>query len=248
MTQYEAIIEALKNAGGVATLGQLYSDVLKIPGCKWKSKTPFASIRCTLQRKPAFYKIRPGLYGLVDMRKSIDSRGIMVETPKNKNSSDISIFNHSYFQGLLLLIGNMKNMKTFVPNQDKNRKFYDGRKLGELATLHEQPNYSYDSFVKRSSTIDTIWFGEREMPHSFFEIEHSTDIQNSLLKFNDLQDFYVRMVIVADSNRKEEFKAKMNYSSFDELRKNNRVNFLSYSTLTKQYEQELEKQKYELVL
>lgn len=86
------------------------------------------------------------------------------------------------------------------------------------------------------------------MPHSFFEIEHSTDIQNSLLKFNDLQDFYVRMVIVADSNRKEEFKAKMNYSSFDELRKNNRVNFLSYSTLTKQYEQELEKQKYELVL
>ena len=56
------------------------------------------------------------------------------------------------------------------------------------------------------------------------------------------------MVIVADSNRKEEFKAKMNYSSFDELRKNNRVNFLSYSTLTKQYEQELEKQKYELVL
>lgn len=36
------------------------------------------------------------------------------------------------------------------------------------------------------------------MPHSFFEIEHSTDIQNSLLKFNDLQDFYVRMVIVAD--------------------------------------------------
>ena len=38
-----------------------------------------------------------------------------------------------------------------------------------------------------------------EMPHSLFEIEHSTDIQNSLLKFNDLQDFYSRMVIVADT-------------------------------------------------
>ena len=229
-------------------MGQLYTDVFKIPGCEWKTKTPFASIRRIVQQTPGIYKIRPGLYGLEDMRKSIESRGIMVETDKNKNSSDISIFNHSYFQGLLLLIGNMRNMKTFVPNQDKNREFYDGRKLGELATLHEQPNYSYDYFVKRSSTIDTIWFGERNMPHSFFEIEHSTDIQNSLLKFSDLQYFYVRMVIVADAKRRDEFQTKIDYSSFDSLRKNNRVGFLSYDALTKQYEQELEKLKYDYVL
>ena len=63
------------------------------------------------------------------------------------------------------------------------------------------------------------------MPHSFFEIEHSTDIQNSLLKFNDLQDFYVRMTIVADIKRKTEFECKMNYHAFDELRLNKRVFF-----------------------
>ena len=86
------------------------------------------------------------------------------------------------------------------------------------------------------------------MPHSFFEIEHSTDIQNSLLKFNDLQDFYVRMTIVADIKRKTEFECKMNYHAFDELRLNKRVFFLSYDALIKQYEMELEKQSFDFIL
>ena len=86
------------------------------------------------------------------------------------------------------------------------------------------------------------------MPHSFFEIEHSTDIQNSLLKFNDLQDFYVRMTIVADIKRKPEFEDKMRFHAFDELRLNKRVSFLSYDTLIKQYEMELEKQSFDFIL
>lgn len=86
------------------------------------------------------------------------------------------------------------------------------------------------------------------MPHSFFEIEHSTDIQNSLLKFNDLQDFYVRMAIVADIRRKSEFDAKMRFHAFDDLRCNKRVSFLSYDALIKQYEIEIEKQSFDFIL
>lgn len=133
-------------------------------------------------------------------------------------------------------------MQTFIPNQDKNKKFYNGQKLQELSTLNEQPRYSYPQLIQRSSTIDMIWFNERDMPDSFFEIEHSTDIQNSLLKFYDLQDFYARMVIVADIKRKCEFEHKMSFHAFNELRINKRVSFLSYEALVKQYEMELEKQ------
>lgn len=86
------------------------------------------------------------------------------------------------------------------------------------------------------------------MPHSFFEIEHSTDIQGSLLKFNDLQDFYARMVIVADIRRKPEFETKMSFHAFDDLRLNKRVLFLSYNALIKQYEIELEKQSFDFIL
>lgn len=102
--------------------------------------------------------------------------------------------------------------------------------------------------IKRSATIDTIWFNERNMPYSFFEIEHSTDMQNSLLKFNDLQDFYARMIIVADIKRKSEFEAKLSFHAFDELRKNKRVFFLNYEELVKQYEMELEKQSFNFII
>lgn len=248
MKQYEAVIETLEMLGGVATLGELNKEVFKIKDCEWRTKTPFASIRRIVQQTKGIYKIRPGLYGLEKYKKQLESRGIITETDKNKDSAEIYKFNHTYYQGILLIIGKFHNMQTFIPSQDKNKKFYNGQKLQELATLNEQPHYSYPQLMKRSSTIDTIWFNERNMPDSFFEIEHSTDIQNSLLKFYDLQDFYARMVIVADIKRKYEFEHKMRFHAFKELNAQKRVSFLSYEALIKQYEIELEKQSLDFIL
>ena len=114
-------------------------------------------------------------------------------------------------------------------------------KLGDLRTLQKQPSYSYEKFVQRSSTIDVIWFNDREMPEYFFEVEHSTDFQNSLNKFSDLQDFYVQMYIVADKSRHSEYETKMHYTAYEKIRQ--RVTFLSYEKLVRQYELELELQK-----
>ena len=49
MKQYEAVEQTLERLGGVATLGQLNQEVLKIKECEWKTKTPFASIRRIVQ-------------------------------------------------------------------------------------------------------------------------------------------------------------------------------------------------------
>ncbi len=246
MKQYEAVILTLERLGGVATLGQLNQEVFKLKECLWNTKTPFASIRRIVQLDKNIYKIKPGLYGLIKLRKEIESRGIIVETEKNKNSKEAVEFNHSYYQGLLLTIGNLKGLNTFVPNQDKNRKFIDSRSLAEIRTLNELPEYSFPEIVKRSSTIDVIWFNQRTMPHSFFEVEHSTDIQNSLLKFYDLQDFYTRMIIVADEIRHCEYKQKLNRGAFMEIQ--NRVNFLSYHSLIKQYEAEIFKTSQQFII
>lgn len=248
MKQYEAVIETLERLGGVATLGELNSEVFKIKECEWNTKTPFASIRRIVRHTNGIYRIKPGLYALEKYRKKLESQGIMVETEKNKDSEEYIKFNHTYYQGILLIIGQYYEMDTFVPFQDKNKKFYNGRTLQELSSLNTLPAYSYPQLVKRSSTIDTIWFNNRKMPHSFFEIEHSTDIQNSLLKFNDLQDFHTRMIIVADQKRKTEFESKMELHAFDELRENKRVSFFSYENLIKQYEIELEKQALEFII
>lgn len=245
MKQHEAVIQAIENLGGIATLGQLNQEVFKLKDCIWGTKTPFASIRRLVQERPEIYKIRPGLYGLLTMKKHNESTGIFVETHKNKNSKEIIEFNHSYYQGILVHLGNLRKLKTFIPQQDKNKKFLN-QTLKEIRTLNLIPQFSYNNLIQRSSTIDVIWFNERKMPHSFFEIEHSTDIQNSLLKFNDLQDFFVRMLIVADKTRKEEYESKIKYSSFKEI--NNRVLFLDYDSLSKQYEQQIQQQQFSVIV
>lgn len=247
MKQYEAVIQTLENLGGIATLGQLNQEVFKLKECEWKTKTPFASIRRIVQLNKEIYKIKPGLYGLVKYKSINESNGFITENEKNKNSEEVNNFNHTYYQGLLLNIGNLKGYSTFIPNQDKNKIFFN-KTLDEIKTLTEIPTFSYKEFVNRAATIDVIWFNNQKMPHSLFEVEYSTDIQNSLLKFNDLQDFHTRMVIVADSIRKNEYLKKIKYSAFKDLEQENRVSFLSYEDLVKQYEKTIESLSYNFIL
>jgi hypothetical protein len=245
MKQHEAVIQTLEKLGGVATLGQLNQETLRIKECHWGTKTPFASIRRIVQMRPEIYKIKPGLYGLVALREQNEAKGILEQTQRNQNSQELIISNHAYYQGLLLTIGNLKRFDTFSPQQDKNKKFLD-KHLKAVRTLVDIPNFSYAELVRRSGTIDVIWFNQRKMPHSFFEVESSTDIQNSLAKYNDLQDFYVRMFIVADRSRKAEYEMKIVRSSFADIK--GRVHFLDFESVVKQYEYAMGYEQLEVVI
>lgn len=239
MTQSQAVKEAIESLGGIAPLGNIYQVALQNPNCSWGTKTPQASIRRIVRHTKGIYTVRKGLYALESHRKHLEANGIVEVTKNNANSYEIQQFTHYYYQGLLLKVGKLRHYDTFVLNQDKNKKFLQEATLGELRSLNEIPYFSYPNLVQRSSTIDVIWFNERKMPHSFFEVEHSTDIQNSLLKFCDLQDFYARMVIVADNYRKDEFIRKLGETAFRDLREKKRVSFLSYDDLDQQYENAL---------
>ena len=86
----------------------MYQEVFKITECTWKTKTPFASIRQIVQLAPEIYKIKPGLWALESHRKELKSNGIFEQTEKNKESAEVKNFNHSYYQGLLLTMGNLR--------------------------------------------------------------------------------------------------------------------------------------------
>ncbi len=232
MKQYEAVLLTFEKLGGQATLAELYQETMKVKDCEWKTKTPFASIRRIVQERPEIFKIRPGLWALESYRQRLGLEDQKQDSPKAR------VETHSYYQGILVSLGNLKGFQTFVPQQDKNRT-YVGKPLKDIRTLQEMPSFSYDELVKRSSTIDVLWFNSRLMPNSFFEVEHSTDIQNSLLKYFDLQDFFVRMFIVADKNRRAEFEQKRNYKAFEEI--SSRVHLLTYESLVKQFESEVVK-------
>lgn len=243
MKQHEAVILALDKLGGIATLGQLYTGVFKVVGCEWGTKTPLASIRRIVQTRKEIYKIKPGLYGLLSRKSRNDARGFIVETEENRNSKEFAQSDHYYYQGMLLDLGKLRGFGSWVPAQDQNKMFLN-QPLASLRTFKEIPAFSFPELVSRSATIDVIWFNQHRMPHSFFEIEHSTDIQNSLLKFNELQDFNTRMIIVSSSIRKREYEKKKEYTAFKEIK--GRVKFLDYDWLVKTYEHCVESSQREI--
>jgi hypothetical protein len=227
MKQYEAVILAMQQNGGYATLGQLYEAAPKIPDCEWKTRTPFASIRRIVQTHDEFFKVRPGLWALSSEKAKVLRLFGSERAPARERE-----YSHYFFQGLVIEIGNLKEFETFVPSQDKNRP-YGQKKLGDVATVPDFYEFTYPELLRRAQTIDVTWFNARRFPHSFFEVEHSTDIYNSLLKFLEFQDFRVRLHIVADDHRRGEFEQKLRSVAFDEIRRS--VNFWSYEAVSESH-------------
>jgi len=225
MKQYEAVIQVMERNGGFATLGFLYQEVLKISGVEWKTKTPFASIRRIVQDDRFFFKIKPGLWALKIWK---DRLPLDLQPHKKFSEKTRNEFDHTYYQGLIVEIGNLKGYETFVPDQDKNRIFLN-KKLFNVITIKKFYQFSYDNIIQKAKTIDVTWFNARKMPDSVFEIEYSTEIQNSLLKFVELQDFNIKMFIVANSIRQREFLTKLNSNAFSPIQ--NRVQFLAFEKI-----------------
>ncbi len=226
MKQHEAVIKVMEVNGGYSTLGLLYQEVPKIKECVWRTKTTFASIRRIVQDGRFFFKIKPGLWALKSFKKSLPFDVLPAGKEARYKKEE---FNHTYYQGLLVEIGNLKQLTTFIPNQDKNKPFL-GKKLGEMTTLKEFYGFTYDHILRKAKTIDVTWFNQRKMPDQLFEVEHSTDINNSLLKFVELQDFKVKFRIVAHETREPEFKMKLNSDAFKPIK--DRTFFLGYEKLS----------------
>ncbi len=224
--QSSQVIEAMRKEGGYATLRRL-SEIVDFS--KWETKTPEASIRRIVQQEKSIFRIQPGLWALEEMRDEV-LRKFELKIGDKKSEEQ---FTHGYYQGILVEIGNFRNKMTYVPAQDKNRKFM-GHSLSEITTVTELPKFTYDELLKKARTIDVIWFNQRSMPSDFYEVEHTTDFKNSLSKFYELQDFYAGFYIVADKRRKEEFEDKLHVSLYAPIEK--RVKFLDYNRIVSMYE------------
>jgi hypothetical protein len=227
MKQYEAVVKVMEQNGGYATLGHLYERVLDVAGCEWKTKTPFASIRRIVQVHPElFFKVKPGLWALTTWRDRLPA----AMRPAKKETEVHRAFSHSYFQGLIVELGNLQRFETHVPAQDKNKAFLSQRRLGDLASLAHMHPFSYPHIVSCAGMVDVVWFNARKLPAGLFEVEHSTDMKNSLVKFCELQDFRTDMVIVADKSRERQFHEAVTFQAFEAIRPF--VRFVSYQQIS----------------
>jgi len=226
ITQEQQVIEVLRKAGGYATLRRLNE---LIDFSSWATKTPEASVRRIVQNSPEIFRIQPGLWALEKMRDVVLQKLDL----KLGNAKSEEQFSHGYYQGLLVEIGKFRHQTTYVPAQDQNRLFID-KTLGEITDTIELPDFTYDDLKRKARTVDVIWFNERQMPSKFYEVEHTTDIKNSLSKFYELQDFNAGFFIVADGSRKNEYEDKLHVSMFAPIEK--RVKFLNYNQVVEMYE------------
>ena len=228
MTQKTQVYMAMEKNGGYATFQQLN---YLVDTSEWNTKTPDATIRRIVQNSNDFFKIKPGLWALEKYRERVlDQLEVKLDNIESDNR-----FTHSLYQGMVVKIGNSKHYSTFIPAQDKNKKFLE-TKLKEIATLESIPKFTYDNLLRRAKTVDVVWFNERQMPCGFYEIEHTTDIKNSLSKFYELQDFRASFSIIADEKRRKQFEDIISSSMYLPIRK--LVKFISYDNLERQYAKE----------
>jgi hypothetical protein len=225
MHQYEAVAAVMRENGGFATLKHLYQHAPNVQGSEWGTKTPNASIRRIVQERDRFFRIRPGLWALEGSREELPAH----LSPDVPSAEQAETYSHWHFQGLLGEVGQVREAETWIPSQDKNREFLDTT-LNEVRTLESIPEFGYDWMVSRAETIDVVWFNDRRMPDSLFEVEFSTDFQNSLHKFLDLQDFDANFVIVADENRKGQFEKRLTQTGFAPIR--GRTTFFNFEDVS----------------
>ncbi len=211
----------MEQLGGIATLPQLYKLVLTDPEFEHATRTPRETIRRIVRTRPEIVPLRIGVYGLRSHETEFPPELAATGVPRKIRAD----YDHYLIQGKLIEVGKNLGYKTCIPAQDVNRPFLK-KTLGEIADMNKPYEFGYSEIVKRAATVDVIWFNARKMPTAFVEVEHSTDFQNSLGKFTDLQDFFSQFYLVAEADKQELFMKKIKIAAYADIRE--RVGFISY--------------------
>ena len=148
MLQKDYVIEAMRANGGYATFQQLNKLV---DYSSWGTKTPAATIRAIVQKNDEFFRIQPGLWALKEYENEVNKKFKI----QSKSEKSLNEFTHSYFQGIIAEIGNIRKLETYVPAQDKNKLFLE-KKLCEVATVHNMYEFTYPEILRKAKTVDTV--------------------------------------------------------------------------------------------
>lgn len=233
MKQREAVVDIMEKHNWKIHLSTLRDELLWNHNFISNAKDPFANIRRIVQTTPDYiYKIKPWFYWLLKYRKKFEQQWLFVDTPENRDSLEVQKANHYYYQWLLVEIWNLEKYQTYVPHQDQNKMCFSDKWdcLKDIITAKDL-FWSITS-IDRAKTIDVIWLNKNWTPSNVFEVEHSTDIINSLNKFWELEWFNTKCIIVADERRHEEFNKKISQNVYENIN----PLFLSYDNLSKYYE------------
>lgn len=227
MTRYdttfsEAIEKVMLENGYYAPLQLIYKEFEKHR--PFSGLTPLNTIQERVQRDKRFTRIGLGVYALTEY---LDKLPRVIEP---KTVAEKSGRRHAEIQGMIIEIGNMKGFDTYTPDRSK---VFANKELGNIATIKECPNFTYEKIVHSIKFCDVIWFNPRGFPDRMFEVEDSTDFRGSLVKFAELQDFKTSFNLVASAERKVKYDREVSKSAFKNIV--DRCRFVGYADIEQYY-------------
>jgi hypothetical protein len=235
----DAILRAIEDCGGVATLKELYQLVPKIRGIS-SSLDVNHVIRAYLRRMTRISgklkKVGLGIYALPDAKLE---RNLYEDIQKGKTKEEIfkDISDdelHSYVEGMLIELGNIYGYLTYTANPSS---LFNGKPLREIVTLKRIPEFTSHTLLSIAKTIDVIWFGKRAtvaMPKHTFDVEITTDFSKALHRAYQLRDFKTTFYVVGPKNRQDQFQRRLTTDPYHEI--SDRVFFRSVDDIFSLYE------------
>lgn len=224
ITFSEAIEKVMFANSYFASLQHIYKEFPKYRALT--GKTPFKTIQERVQRDSRFTRIGLGVYALTEFLHKIQKP----EVPEKKKEK--VEFQHARIQGMLLEIGEQREYGTYTLDK---RKTFDGKMLGLITSINECPRFTFSHIIEESvKFIDVVWFNQRKFPSHVFEIEHSTNFRDALIKFTELQDFTTKFFLIAPEQRLGKFKTEIAKRAFEPIA--SRCNFRTYQNIEQYYE------------
>lgn len=205
--------------------GQEYSDCLHVLGLIKNELIKFG-VKDFIDLDVMFWHIFDDLIPVSS--KQAESKAT---TETTRDPMAIVLDTHESVEYYLLKLGEMLGYYSYTVDQIKT---FNGKKLGEIATLKEIPSFAGERDLNSAREIDVIWFGDDENPKMCFEVEHTTDIVHGLNRLTQLKHLYVNFFVVASEDRRKKFQIEMNKFPYRSMRQ--RYRFISYDELKQFFE------------
>lgn len=227
MTKVEAIEKVMEDNGGTATLSQIYDNITKYYPSARDTRDWEAGIRGVLYRDirngRRFKKIGLSIYALLEYK--------VERKPKEKDK----IRMHSYIEGMCLELGNFDGFLTYTA--DPSITYRDNLQLGNFATMHDFPIFSYEKIVNEVRKIDVIWFNKKGLafPKRVFEVVDSVGTLNGAFNRSlQLQNFMTEFYIVAPEKHHDKYLQTIELEIYQPQK--DRFSFVNYDDIRELYE------------
>jgi len=146
----------------------------------------------------------------------------------NTVADNLSIATHESAEAVLLMLGNL-GYDTYTPDASRT---YDGKKLGEIATLEDLHAFTSEKIMDSVRNIDVVWLKD-EWPEYLFEVEHTTGVTSGLLRIYQAEKLNTKFVIVGPKDVLKKFEKEVEKAPFKTIKQKYR--FRSYEDLREMY-------------